>query len=295
MLNVSSAVVDQQIDINSSTFIGVDLGGTKLHVARVKQGHIESHFRDVYDAKASYTEVLNTLIKRIEDQMTPEVAGIGVGVPSVVDPINGIVYDVANIPSWKKVYLKDYLETYFSVPVHINNDVNCFALGEYYYGGWPVTRDMVCVSLGTGMGVGLMLSGRLYQGQTCGAGELGELPYGDSKLENYCSGQFFARQVACSTKELFEKALLGDREALDVYADFGKHVAKAIKVVLLAYNPQMIVMGGSVSQAFPFFIDSLRGEMKAFPFQSLWNATRLVKSENLLAPVLGAAALCVKK
>ncbi len=274
-----------------NSIIGVDLGGTKLHVARTQGAQIASQSRQLYDANASAEAVLQTIIEGIERHLSPEVKGIGIGVPSVVDPHRGIVYEAANIPAWREMHLKDRLESHFNLPVKINNDVNCFSLGEYHYGNWQNTQDMVCISLGTGMGVGLILAGKLYTGQTCGAGELGELPYGDSKLENYCSGQFFSRYYNSNGTDVFNRATQGDAAALEIYNTFGEHLAHALSTVLLAYNPQIVVIGGSVSYAYDFFIDSLHKSMQTFPFQSVWQATRLVKSQNPNSPVLGAAAL----
>lgn len=274
-----------------ASIIGVDLGGTKLHVARTQGQHIASQSRQLYDANASAEIVLQTVIQGIERHLSPDVKGIGIGVPSVVDPKRGIVYEVANIPAWREVHLKDRIESHFNLPVKINNDVNCFSLGEYHYGNWHDIQDMVCMSLGTGMGVGLIIAGKLYAGQTCGAGELGELPYGDSKLENYCSGQFFSRYHNSNGNDVFNRASQGDAAALAIYRNFGEHLAQALSTVLLAYNPQVVVMGGSVSSAYPFFMESLNAAMKKFPFQSLWKSTRLVQSQNPDTPVLGAAAL----
>lgn len=277
--------------MNLDTIIGVDLGGTKLHVARTQGQHIATQSRQLYDANASAEAVLQTIICGIDRHLAPDVKGIGIGVPSVVDPKRGIVYEVANIPAWREIHLKDRIESHFNLPVKINNDVNCFSLGEYHYGNWQDTQDMVCMSLGTGMGVGLILAGNLYTGQTCGAGELGELPYGDSKLENYCSGQFFSRYHNTTGTDVFNRATQGDAAALEIYRIFGEHLAQALSTVLLAYNPQIVVIGGSVSCAYPLFMDSLNEAMKKFPFQSLWQSTRVVQSQNPNSPVLGAAAL----
>jgi glucokinase len=287
--SLNNSTIENNIALN--TIIGVDLGGTKLHAARTIGQRIATQSRQVYDANASAEAVLQTIIDAIERHLSPDVKGIGVGVPSVVDPLRGIVYEVANIPAWREIHLKDRLESHFNLPVKINNDVNCFSLGEYYFGNWQETQDMVCMSLGTGMGVGLIFAGKLYTGQTCGAGELGELPYGDSKLENYCSGQFFTRNYDTTGTDVFNRASHGEETALEIYRIFGEHLAQALSTVLLAYNPQMVVIGGSVSAAYPFFIDSLNKSMKKFTFQSLWQSTRLVKSQNSNTPVLGAAAL----
>lgn len=285
-------MINSVVTHQPSTLIGVDLGGTKLQVARIRGRELLSQSRDHYNALGSAAEVLDTLIAAISKQLTREVKALGLGVPSVLNPQEGIVYEAANIPAWKEIHLKQELQARFDLPVFINNDVNCFALGEFHFGHWPEVRDMACISLGTGMGVGLILNGQLYSGHSCGAGELGELPYGDSKLENYCSGQYFVRELQQEGGQVFTQAQTGNPQALAAYAAFGQHLSQALSTVLLAYNPQVVVLGGSVSRAYEYFAPALQNAMASFPFQSLWRTTRLVPSQTVQAPVLGAAALC---
>jgi glucokinase len=201
------------------------------------------------------------------------------------------VYETTNIPSWREIPLKAELERHFGLPVRINNDVNCFALGEYHYGDWQGCRNLVGMSLGTGLGVGLILNGQLYTGHTCGAGELGELPYADGILENYCSGQFFKRLHGQDGNETFSLANCGDTEALALFSEFGTHLAQALWTVLLAYNPEVVVIGGSVARAFPYFSHTLKSAMQEFPYQTLWHTTHIGISKNPCASVLGATAL----
>ena len=115
-------------------------------------------------AREAETVVTNQLKRQIAQLMTAEVTGIGVGVPSVVDYRQGIVYNVANIPAWKEVHLKDILEREFGVPVAVNNDANCFALGAWRYGEGQGTSDMVGLTMGTGIGSGIIIGGNLYNG-----------------------------------------------------------------------------------------------------------------------------------
>src|SRR5690606_24955530 len=112
-------------------------------------------------------------------------------VPSVVDVDKGIVYDVQNIPSWKEVPLKAIMEERYGVPVQVNNDANCFALGEKYFGQGRDSKAFIGLTLGTGLGAGIILNDKLYAGPNCGAGEFGMVPYLDYHYEYYASGQFF--------------------------------------------------------------------------------------------------------
>ena len=123
--------------------------------------------------------------------MSDHIKAIGIGVPSVVDTHTGIVYDVQNIPSWKEVAIAQKMQELYKLPVLVNNDANCFALGEYHFGKGKGTKSMVGVTIGTGIGAGIIINGKLYCGPNCGAGEFGMIGYLDKVVEYYASGQFF--------------------------------------------------------------------------------------------------------
>ena len=108
-------------------FIGVDLGGTNIRAGLLQKGVLTEVKQTLLVEKESLQQTVNQIISTIAPLIKPGVKGIGIGVPSVVDIENGIVYNVVNIPSWKKVELKKIIETEFGLPVSINNDVNCFA------------------------------------------------------------------------------------------------------------------------------------------------------------------------
>src|SRR5262249_7677354 len=154
--------------------------------------------------------VLQEIIGGIQAVFDTEVAAIGIGVPSVVDVEKGIVYAVQNIPSWKEVHLKERIEKQFHVPVHVNNDANCFALGECHFGKGRNFRDIVGMVLGTGLGAGIIIDRRLYNGTNCGAGEIGTIPYKGEMIESYASGQFFTRMLGTRGEIVFERANAAD-------------------------------------------------------------------------------------
>src|SRR5688572_1292717 len=114
--------------------IGVDLGGTKVRAGVASDGKIEKQKQQLFKSLGSQSETLGQLIDLIRSLMHSDIEGIGLGVPSVVDVERGIVFNVVNISSWVRVPLKDILEEEFNVPVAVNNDVNCFALGEHRFG-----------------------------------------------------------------------------------------------------------------------------------------------------------------
>ncbi|GLH71690.1 sugar kinase [Geothrix limicola] len=275
------------------TLIGVDLGGTNIRAGRVENHRIVKLAARPTPAKAEADVVVADLVRSIEDVLSPEVSAIGIGVPSVVDVEQGIVYDVENIPSWREVALKRILEDRFQLPVRVNNDANCFALGEYHFGKGRGSKSLVGLIVGTGLGAGLVLDGRLYSGVNCGAGEIGSLPYRDHTYEYYVSGPRFQREHGRNGGQLYEAALRGEAEALQIFEAFGRDLGKAIALAIYAYDPDRILLGGSVSKAYPFFRETVWAELRTFAFQQSLKRLSIEVSEEPQIAILGAAALCL--
>ncbi len=271
--------------------IGVDLGGTNVRAGQVGDGEIRKRVARPISSGEAEEVVMAEIIDSIDDVMDKEVAGIGIGVPSVVDVEEGIVYDVANIPSWRKVYLKKRLEKHYGLPVYVNNDANCFALGEAYFGKAIGHSNIVGLIVGTGLGAGVILNNRLYNGSNCGAGEFGHIPYKEHDFEYYCSGQRFAREFGVDGAVLFDRAQEGDKEALEIFDAFGYDLGQAIKAVLYAVDPGIIVFGGSVSRAFSFFEQGMRKALQSFNYQHALERLEMVCSKQVDIALLGAAAL----
>lgn len=277
--------------LKERSLIGIDLGATNLRVARVENNKIvqlETENVTDSDNPASLMDQIRRLIGKI---LTEEVSGIGIGVPSVVDIEKGIVYDVQNIPGWNKVPVKNILESDFKLPVSVNNDANCFVLGEKHYGKGKGYESIVGLTLGSGFGSGLILDGRLYAGKNCGAGEVGMLPYRDSIFEHYCSGMFFEREFGVSGEQVFEKATNGETDAKIMYEAFGTHLGNGMKAVMYAYDPEMIVLGGTIRKAHRFFGESMHRAMEDFAYSNSLKNLKVEISERDNISVLGAAAL----
>lgn len=275
--------------------IGIDLGGTNIRAAIENEGEILNFRKQPFNTKLSLEETLSQLKQFVRPLVTEGVKGIGIGVPSVVDVENGVVFNVTNIPAWKRVPLKEILEKEFSVPVRVNNDVNCFALGEHQFGTLRGMRNVVGVSIGTGLGSGVIINDRLYEGVNCGAGELGLLPYMDRNIEYYASGNLFKVKFDTTAEAAHKRALEGNPEALEQWKEFGRHVGEAMKCVGYAYDPEAIVLGGSLSKAFKFFKDSMHQSMLNFEFPESVSRLKIFQSTNDNITVMGAAALVCKK
>lgn len=270
--------------------IGVDMGGTKIHTSLILGKEIISECILDTPAKESEKVVLDQLIRAIEEVYQPGCEGIGIGVPSVVDWKKGIVYDVVAIPSWKEVHVKEILEKHFKIPVYVNNDSNCFALGENFFGKGIDSANFVGVTVGTGLGSGIIIENKLYQGVNTGAGEIGSISYKNGIIEQYCASEFFTSQ-GLDGEELYLAAKKGDQKALQIFKDYGRNLAEVVKIVLYAYDPEMIILGGSISNAYEFFIDSVWKGLDDFMFPVELKQLKIEKSELKNSAVLGAAAL----
>jgi glucokinase len=281
--------------MTNSKYIGVDIGGTKVQVGVVQNGEILREARFETSATAPQAQILAELTQHLEAFVDAGVAGIGIGVPGLVDEENGIVHNVQNIPSWREVHLKQHLANHFAKPVYLTNDANAFAIGEKMYGQGRPYANLVGLALGTGLGAGLILNHQVYAGAFSSAGEFGCIPYRDKTIEDYCSGKFFARHTRHSGAEWHARARQGDAEAQQVFAEYGQHLGNAIKIILFALAPEAIFLGGSVSQCFAYFEGGLHDSLREFPFKVVTERLVIAPSAMSNAAVLGAAALCHMK
>lgn len=271
--------------------LGIDLGGTNVRIGQLINGKLIHKATAPSPGKMPLEESLAYLKTQIRQMITPETRGIGVGVPSVLDSKTGVVYNVANIPSWVEVPLKDLLESEFNIPVYINNDSNCFALGEKKFGEGRPFKHMAGVTLGTGVGAGIIINNQLYGGSNTGAGEIGCLPYLEATLEDYCGSMFFKTHHNTTGKEAAEKAHTNDPTALRIWEEFGVHMGRLVEAIVFAYDPEAIVFGGGITSAFPLFEASMRHTMKAFPYPKSMEKLQIRISTNPDIAILGAAGL----
>ncbi len=273
--------------------LGIFLSGKSLLIGKVFNNNIEKSFSKKIKNKESEENILKELIAGIDEVIDNEVNGIGIGVPSLVDVKKGIVYRVQNIPSWREVHLKDILEERFGVQVHVNNDANCFAIGEKYFGKALKYNNIVGLIIGTGMGAGIITNGQLYSGRNCGAGEFGSIPYHDFDYEYYCSVNFFEEKYGLRTEALIERAKQNDKIALAIFEQYGQHIGNAIKTILFSVDPDIIILGGSISKAFNFFKEAMFKEIKSFPYSNTIKNLKVEISETENISILGAAALFI--
>lgn len=273
--------------------VGVDLGGTNVRAGLVQDGKIVAIQKRPISSHAGEKIVLEEIFETIAQVLQPKVRGIGICVPSMVK--DGVVYHAANIPSWHEVPVKKILEKRFGIPAFVNNDAKCFALGEFHYGFGRGHKNLVGLIVGTGLGCGVIINGKLYSGTNGGAGEIGHAPYQAEEFEFYCSGRFFQREFGLDAAEIQKRAEEGDSKAAEMLAAFGDHFADIIQAILYAYDPEIIVLGGGVSRAYGYFEKRMREKLRGFKFQNALKRLKIVQSKKPHIAVLAAAALYLDK
>ncbi|MEO6188695.1 MAG: ROK family protein [Ginsengibacter sp.] len=278
--------------MDRNCILGIDLGGTNVRGGIVKEELLAGIISKKINADLSAEEVRDELFSFTDALIDDSVNGIGIGVPGLFDAESQMVLDVFNIPSWKKVPLKQWMEERYKVPVVIDNDANCFALGEFYFGKGRGYDSMVGLTVGTGMGSGIIINKKIYSGRNGGAGEFGMVDHKDQIFEYYSSGQFFKNIYNVDGETVFEKAQQGNADALKMYSEMGAHLGNAIKMILYALDVELIILGGSVRHAWPFFKDAMWEQIRTFYFTRALEHLKIEVSELENAGILGAAGLC---
>ncbi len=271
--------------------IGVDVGGTKISAGLIQNGVILQTQTLPTPQNGEQKAVVDTIVHLVNMLWQDEVAGIGIGVPGLVDTKKGIVHDVMNIPSFKSVSLQAELSAHFDKPIAINNDANCFALGTKNFGNGKEFNNLVALTLGTGLGGGIVVRGKLHEGLGCGAGEFGYIPYRDGIFEHYCSGQFFQRQYNMKGEEVSALAVQGDDRAKTIFSEFGSHLGEAIKLIAHVFAPEAVMLGGSISQNFSLFEESMWKNIHLFPYSHVVDNLKVFPATDPNIALIGAASL----
>ena len=285
---------------------GIDFGGTKIKFGLVlESGKILGDTLTLATESARRgDEIVGTMIEGIErvvhdsDLTIQQIAGIGIGSPGPLDLKNGIILEAPNLPTLHHFPLKQTLENYFNLSVAINNDANCFVLGEACFGSAQNASIICGATLGTGFGCGIVINHRIFEGSTGTAAEVWCSPYTDRNFEEYGSARSITRiyqQITdqkMNAKEIYTLAQENDQDAIAAWTEFGLHLGKILAIIANLLDPDVIVIGGSVSHAWHFFYNSLVENLHKNINQAPKNHLKVVRAalgDN--AGVLGAAAL----
>jgi len=271
--------------------LGLDIGGTSIKGGVLVKGHLEDIRSIPTPAQESKEHILETIAAFIGTYSHYDFVGIGIGIPGLVDSSEGIVLGLANIPSFQHVELKKFLTGRFSKPVFVNNDANCFAIGVHKYGVGKPFKNLVGITLGTGVGGGIVINGHLYSGLFSAAGEWCSAPYLDHNFEYYCSGKFFHQVYNSKPKALAKQALAGDPVAVQAFDEFGQHLGELFKMIMYGLAPEAIVLGGSIRKTYPLFKRSLFKTLETFAYPTVLSNLKILISELDETAIHGAVAL----
>ncbi|MGC5326245.1 ROK family glucokinase [Brevibacillus sp. SYSU BS000544] len=309
---------------------GVDVGGTAIKIALFDQaGSMLLKTQEPTPVAGGVDAIIESVHKTIQHLIsqlnTPDVQllGIGVGVPGFVDNKSGIVFEAVNL-HWKThVPLREKLEHLTKVPVYVGNDANNAALGEMWQGAGQGATDLVAITLGTGVGGGVIVEGRVIQGVTGAGGEIGHItvePTGGPPcncgktgcLENYASATgiiregmrvakdqsspFLAERLSTNgkvnAKDVFDAALAGDEAALAIVDQAAHYLGFGLSQLANILNPAKIVIGGGVSAAGDFLFDRIRQSFQKFTLPIAFRACEILPATTGNdAGVIGAAWL----
>lgn len=276
-------------------YIGVDIGGTSIVAARFSESEILEKHEVPTGSKRPAEEIMESLYEAVDHVMTGDVAAIGIGMPGYMNTETGEILLINNIPSFNGFFVKPGVEKRFNLPVFQNNDASCFALGEAYFGAGKPFHNMVGITLGTGLGGGIIVDRKVHTGLIGGAGELGCVPFREGIVEDYCSNALFVNKYGKEGLELYNLAKKGDREARAAFDELGKNIGELINLTIYILAPEAFVIGGSVAGGWEFLEGPIRQEVDRFPVELISKKVQLLRAQLDNAGLYGAAALCISQ
>jgi len=279
-------------------YIAVDLGGTQIRAARYRAGDLTREARTALPTRAS--EGLEAVLDRIKIAIrrvwppSGVVEAIGMAAPGPLDSRSGIVYFAPNLPGWENVPVRDWLRETFGVPAFVGNDANLAALGEHRFGAGRGVDDLIYLTISTGIGGGIILDGRLFEGARGLGGEIGHIGVEANGppclcgsrgcLETLASGPAIARAARAAiaagrssvlkdrvggdlaritARDVSQAAQEGDELARQVLRRAGFYIGVALVSLMYLFNPSLFLIGGSVTGAGDLLFGPIRETVHA--------------------------------
>ncbi len=286
-------------------YIGIDIGGTKCAVIKADEnGEILDKIKF---PSTSYKETVNKIFESVKNMGKAKAIGISCGGP--LNSKTGIIIAPPNLPEWKNVPIVEMLEAEFAIKAYLQNDANACALAEWQFGAGKNTDNMVFLTFGTGMGAGLILNGKLYDGANGNAGEIGHIrmenegPLGFRKygsFEGFCSGGGIKQIAQAIARERFQKketvsfcktlaeiegisaktvadfADQGFNDAKEVYEISGRYLGKGLAVLIDILNPEKIVIGSIYERSENLLKESMLKALKAEALEEALSVCEIV-------------------
>lgn len=304
--------------------IGVDVGGTTVKLGLFDQ---EGCVLDKWEiptvkddeGRKILPDAAESILAKLEERNVGlrEVLGIGMGVPAAVDGRGNLMGRAVNI-GWKSFNIPETLNAYINVPVKVANDANAAAFGEMWQGAGRGYDSMVAVTLGTGVGGGIVIDGRILTGAVGAGGEIGHLHIEDDEteecgcgnrgcLEQYASATGIVRLAGrrlkkddkasvlrgeqLSAKHVFDAVKAGDEVAVEIARQFGEYLGKGLAAVAAVVNPEVFVIGGGVSKAGEIVLSFVEPCFQKYAFRPCREAKFALAKLGNDAGIYGAAGL----
>jgi glucokinase len=309
--------------VSDSETIGVDLGGTKMAIG-VLSGTEPLYEQREASHGQTQDELVELLVREIEQarEARPDVAAIGLGIPATIDHDRGVAVSAVNLPL-KNLAVREIVTERTGLPVFVDNDANVAALAEYLYGAAQGKPDTVMLTVGTGIGGGLILGGEIYRGATGAGAELGHIVIqvdgppcqgncpNHGCVESLASGTALGREARAAAESSAESALgkalaegkevdgrvtteaalAGDQTAIEVFELIGSRLGVACASIANIFQPHAIVVGGGVIAAGDLLLEPARREVRERALDPMNTTPILEASLGNDAGMIGAAAL----
>ena len=310
----------------SQYVFGVDIGGTTVKLGLFNK---DAELLDKWEiptvkvngGEQILPDVAKSILKKMEEKgiAKSDIIGIGVGAPGAVDEEGTMVGGAVNL-GWGVLNIPQILKEYLDVPVKAANDANVAALGEMWQGGGKGHRNMVAVTLGTGVGGGIIVEGKILTGATGAGGEIGHIHMEDNEtelcgckkkgcLEQYASATGIVRlakrrlaeddKPSClregeiSAKTVFDGVKAGDEVAIEIAERFGNYLGKGLAMVACTVNPEVFVIGGGVSKAGEILLSFIKPSFEKYVFSPCKKVEFALAKLGNDAGIYGAAALVI--
>ncbi|MFC1570930.1 ROK family protein [Candidatus Margulisiibacteriota bacterium] len=288
--------------------IGIDLGGTKIAgVLTTPSGKVLMDVQIPTEASKGKKQVIENIKKAIRTLIQShkvKIKAIGIGAPGPILYDKGIVIEAPNLSGWKNVQLRQILKREFKVPVFVDNDANCAALAEAWFGAGKFVRHFIYITVSTGIGGGIVIDKKVYRGTTGSAGEFGHMiiDSGNAKcgcgntgcLEALASGTALKRLAGMDAISAHLAAHQGDKKAKKAIREIAHYLAIGIANLVNIFNPELVIVGGGLSNMWKDLIIPVKKEFRKYTLSLSGKSVKVVRAKlRTNAGVLGAAALCL--
>lgn len=301
------------------TAVGIDFGGTSVKLGVCRGADLLHSDEPILTAAhPGPTALINEMAARISKlrQTYTDIAAVGVGVPGLVDFDRGFVHELTNVPGWKHIPLKALLSEKTGLHCAVENDANAMCYAEWRYGAGKGLRNVIALTLGTGVGGGLVLDNKMFRGSSFSAGEIGQMSidsngkaghYGNlGSLEKYIgNNQITEHAMAryaeagiiknvedCTPKAISIAAQAGDDVARQIWGEIADWLGTALSSIAWLLNPDAFVIGGGVALAGPLLFEPLERKVQSMLSTVVWEKLKILPAKfSNEAGIIGNAAL----